>query len=167
MSEETLKLLQERATNGDPHAQFELGQHHEFGKGTAINHMEAAYWYELSATQGYALAEYALALLYQNGRGVEQDIDKAIALYTRSADKATHGHKITSVYLLPRQRHQAQPGALHQWYRKVAQQGHFQASVQHGSCYARGEGCEPNLIEADGFREHSSLCSIKSAQRKL
>jgi len=44
-------------------------------------------WYRLAAEQGYASAQYNLALMYDNGRGVPQDYQEAVKWYRRAADQ--------------------------------------------------------------------------------
>jgi TPR repeat protein len=41
------------------------------------NYGEAAHWYRMAADQGNVDAEYNLALLYANGRGVSLDLGEA------------------------------------------------------------------------------------------
>ena len=43
------------------------------------------HWLRLSAMQGYAEAQYALGICYQDGIGVKADIEKAMDWYERSA----------------------------------------------------------------------------------
>ena len=43
-------------------------------------------YYERSAATNNAIGLYCLAGMYENGQGVEADIDKAIELYRQSAD---------------------------------------------------------------------------------
>ena len=44
-------------------------------------------WYTLGAEQGYALAQYNLGLLYDNGQGVPQDYKTALKWYTFAAEQ--------------------------------------------------------------------------------
>ena len=45
----------------------------------------AAELYQTSAAQGYAEAQYNLALCYKHGDGVEQSMQRAVELYQASA----------------------------------------------------------------------------------
>ncbi|EGE27627.1 tetratricopeptide repeat family protein, partial [Moraxella catarrhalis O35E] len=42
-------------------------------------------WYTKAANQGYADAQFNLALMYYEGQGVSQDDQKAVEWYTKAA----------------------------------------------------------------------------------
>ena len=46
---------------------------YEDGLGVPQDYKEAVKWYRLSAEQGYAIAQYNLAVIYYDGRGVPKD----------------------------------------------------------------------------------------------
>ena len=58
-----------KAEKGDSIAQCSVGYYYETGKGVAKNMAEAVKWYEKSASQGNATAQYNLGLCYFHGRG--------------------------------------------------------------------------------------------------
>ena len=47
---------------------------------------KALSYFEYSASKENAIGLYSLACMYENGQGVEADIDKAIELYKKAAD---------------------------------------------------------------------------------
>ncbi len=49
--------------------------------------MEAAEWYQLSADQNYAKAQFRLGKLYADGKGVEQDDKHACDLILKAAQQ--------------------------------------------------------------------------------
>ena len=49
-----------------------IGYMYDFGKGVEVNYEEAAKWYLMAANKGEGIAQNNLALLYENGYGVEQ-----------------------------------------------------------------------------------------------
>ena len=67
----------------EPRAQFALGFMY-FRQG---HYAEATKWWRLSATQGWAPAQYALAESCMTGTGVPQDDAAAVSWYRRSADQ--------------------------------------------------------------------------------
>jgi predicted aspartyl protease len=67
----------------EPRAQFALGFMY-FRQG---HYAEATKWWRLSATQGWAPAQYALAESFMRGTGVPQDDAAAVSWYRRSADQ--------------------------------------------------------------------------------
>lgn len=77
----------ESAKAGDAHAQHGLGMLYELGQGVPYADPKAAAdWYQKAAGQNYAPALNNLARLYADGRGVKQDVPKAIELWSKAAD---------------------------------------------------------------------------------
>ena len=48
---------------------------------------QAVRWYAKAAAQGNARAQFNLGVCYENGNGVECDMDMAAALYTAAAEQ--------------------------------------------------------------------------------
>ncbi len=48
--------------------------------------MEALYWYQKAAKNGLDMAQYNLALLYENGEGTEKNLKKAFYWYQKAAE---------------------------------------------------------------------------------
>lgn len=76
-----LSFFRMAADQGHSDAQFEVGQMHAQGLGTAQQFEAAAEWYLLAAKQGHAKAQFHLGFLYAHGQGVEQDYAKAYQWY--------------------------------------------------------------------------------------
>jgi hypothetical protein len=77
----------ESAKAGDAHAQHGLGMLYELGQGVPYADPKAASeWYQKAADQNYAPAVNNLARLYADGRGVKQDVPKAIELWSKAAE---------------------------------------------------------------------------------
>jgi hypothetical protein len=55
------------------------------------NEFLAAKLYEAAAESGFAQAQMNLALMYQQGRGVPQDLEQALQLYKAAADQGHPG----------------------------------------------------------------------------
>jgi TPR repeat protein len=77
----SLNFFRMAAEQGNPEAQFELGQMHAQGLGTTQQFEAAADWYLLAAKQGHAKAQFHLGFLYSHGQGVRQDYAKAYQWY--------------------------------------------------------------------------------------
>lgn len=60
------------------------------GSADAQSDNEALIWFEKSANQGYAEAQYNLGTMYQNAIGVDQDFKKAVKYYKLAANQ---GHR--------------------------------------------------------------------------
>jgi len=77
----SLNFFRMAAEQGNPEAQFELGQMHAQGLGITQQFEVAADWYLLAAKQGHAKAQFHLGFLYSHGQGVGQDYAKAYQWY--------------------------------------------------------------------------------------
>jgi TPR repeat protein len=75
-----------KARSGDPHAQYELGEHY-YQSGS---YSRALRMWTMAARSGYAPAQYSLGLLYRDGKGTHKDSVKATEWMTKAADQ---GHK--------------------------------------------------------------------------
>ena len=61
------------AKQGNPDAQYNLGQMYRKGDGVPQNYKTAVKWYRLAAKQGDASAQTNLGVMYGLGQGVIQD----------------------------------------------------------------------------------------------
>ena len=80
-------LMREAASKGNGHAHLWIGNFFLHGKAIVSNPEIAAYWFNLAANDPYYLPEamYALAQLYEVGKGVEINQAIARAWYERAA----------------------------------------------------------------------------------
>ena len=82
-----LEELRRDAANGDPVAQYNLGERYAEGKGVDQDAVEAVKWYRKASDQGAALGDYGLGNAYEHGAGVPQDQMRAAEWYRKAADK--------------------------------------------------------------------------------
>jgi len=148
-----LENLQKAANNGDPEAQYQLGQKCEFGHDLPLDHPSAAAWYRKAAEQGHTSAQYALALLYEHGRGVGQDFEEAFRWYHTAAEKGDAWAQNNLGFLYSHGKGvNADPVEAIRWYKKAAKQGHFHAQFNMASKFASGstgkQGLQVDLVEA-------------------
>jgi uncharacterized protein len=61
-------------------ALFQLGVSHEKGQGVQQCTRLAAHFYRLAAARHQVAAQYDLAMMMVNGKGVKRDLEKALAL---------------------------------------------------------------------------------------
>ena len=79
---EDQNLCNIKAEEGDPIAQHSLGVRYRYEG----NYTQAIEWFQKSAAQNYAQAQYDLAQLYLDCEEVEQDFDLAFSWLQKSAD---------------------------------------------------------------------------------
>lgn len=79
------------AREGNPSAQFNLGQFYREGIGIAADLGIARYWYAEAAAQGHAFAQYNLGMMFERGDGATADLVEAKAWYRRAAAQDVPG----------------------------------------------------------------------------
>ncbi len=84
----SLKVWLPRAKDGDPEAQYYVGQIFEKGLGTTPDYESAAEWYRKAAEQEFSAAQIGLGYLYEEGLGVGQDDVQAMNWYRKAAGLA-------------------------------------------------------------------------------
>ncbi len=82
-----LRLIQERAEQGDADAQAGLGEMYALGKGMPVDFDEARIWYLKAAKQGHAEAQNRIGAMYANGQGGSQDFFEARKWYRLGAEQ--------------------------------------------------------------------------------
>ncbi len=80
------------------------------------------------AEQGFAKAQYYLGVMYENGKGVEQDVAKAVSWYRKAAEQgyAKAQFNLGGMYALGKGVEQDVAKAV-RWYRKAAERGSARA----------------------------------------
>jgi len=89
---ETEKSAPDRCT------QYRIGRMYAAGLGTERDDEEAAQWLEKSADAGYKYAQYTLAGLYRDGKGVEQDYAAARELYAKAVTFPCAAYELGKLY---------------------------------------------------------------------
>lgn len=134
---EKFQALLERAQEGDPEAQTNLGVMYYTGEAvskTATGQVLdndpglAAGWFYRAAEQGYADAQFNLGLLYANGEGVAQDMTEAVSLFKLAAEQ---GHvdaqnNLGALYYMGEGVERDEQEAI-EWFEKAAAQGNEEA----------------------------------------
>ncbi len=145
----TLQDLIDEGEAGDPGVQFYLGWWYETQRDEPQSNYEARRWYRMAAEQDYVDAQYRLAVLHDQGRGIEQDFGEAVRWYRRAADlgHAKSQYNLAMMYDLGEgvERDQAEAAA---WYRVAGEQGYAPAQNNLGVLYANGEGVAVDAAEA-------------------
>lgn len=134
---EKFQALLEKAREGDPEAQTNLGVMYYTGEAVSTtvtgevldNDPElAAGWFYRAAEQGYADAQFNLGLLYANGEGVPQDMIEAVTLFKMAAEQ---GHvdaqnNMGALYFTGEGVERDEQKAI-EWFEKAAEQGNEEA----------------------------------------
>lgn len=67
---DALSACQQAAQNGDPQAEFELGEFYYDGTRAPRDLPQALTWFERASLQGHAQAQYRLGMMFYRGEGV-------------------------------------------------------------------------------------------------
>ena len=123
---------------------------------------------QLSATQNNGDGIWTLALAYEHGRGVVEDIDKAIELYRKGADlgHAPSQHSL-ACYLMRGDYLDADPETAFALFEKSALQGYKLAEFSLCKMYELGEGTEQDLDKAIEWGEKAATGGDANTQYEV
>ena len=139
--EEAFILWQSFANQGDPRAQYRLGQMYATGIGVRQDVGAALHWTRRAAEQGVVEARYDLALRYSLGRGVRADAAQAAHWYGLLAEDghATAQDLLGGMYE-DGQGVEKDAARAAYWYQRAAEQGYVESQVKLGVMYSQGRG---------------------------
>ena len=133
------------AEKGHPKAQTTIGIE-LYNKG---EYNQAVEWFEKSAEQGFADAQYYMARCYHNGHGVEQNYEEEAAYYQKAARQGHTDALYNMGYC-----HMNGVGVEEnvelaaQCFKKAAQNGDAEAQYITAILCESGIGCEADIDEA-------------------
>jgi len=101
------------------------------------------------AEQGNAEAQYNLAILYRQGKGVEKDNATALVWFEKSANQGLASAEYYLGHLYDNGDGVARSSTTAVgWYKKAAEKGNPLAQSNLGVAYANGEGVKQDIIKA-------------------
>jgi TPR repeat protein len=164
------KILLEKASRGNPDAQWEVGYYYEEGftdnSGIAIVKPEpsqALHWYTLAAEQGDDSGQLSLGRLLSTGDGVKRDMKAAIYWTKRAINQgnSSAAHNLGTIYRdLKKQRL-----AFH-WYNRAVEMGDYDSLFQVALCYLFGLGTKQNPEAAyKCFQDITNYKSLNICER--
>lgn len=82
-------VLSQGTSKGDNNqSNHNMGMLYYLGKnGLNVDHKKAAEWFSKAANNGYAPSQYTLSIMYLNGDGVAQNVEKGVALLQSAAQQ--------------------------------------------------------------------------------
>jgi hypothetical protein len=131
-----------KAKAGDAASEFLVAIEYQKGDIVPRDFGQAAAWYRKAAEQGYAPAQYKLALLYQQKQsGIPQDDAQAAAWLRKAADQGNAQAQAALGQCFSTARGVAQDDAQAVlWYQKAVAQNNPDAMVGLATLYDRGRG---------------------------
>ena len=141
--------IREAAENGDPSAQFVVGNMFVLGDGVSRDIVEASKWYHKSAEQGDVRAQFSLARMYDSGEGISRDFREAAKWYRKAAEQGNSEAQSGLGILYQRGFGVRKDSAeAAKWIRMAADQGNVTCQKMMVSFYKTGEGVPRDAIEA-------------------
>jgi localization factor PodJL len=141
--------LREAILAGSPAAEYDLAQRLFEGRGLSQDQGAAAFWFERSASMGFAPAAFRLGALYQRGVGVQRDPTSAKRWYTAAAQsgnaRAAHNLGVMDAEPVGEKADYVEAA---KWFRRAAQMGVRDSQFNLAVLYARGLGVEQDLRQS-------------------
>ena len=121
-----------------------------------------------NAAEGDTDAEFDLAVCYEQGAGVEQDMAEAMKRFRRAADAghAEAQYKLGAAYAYGIQVEQDYDQAL-TWYQRAAEQGQVDSQYALGMTYCYGIGVEPDAETASQWYDKAAAQGHRRAREEL
>lgn len=131
------------------HAQNDGTAHFEAGlKAVDANNMPLAFQEFLAAAkEGHSDSQYNVALMYEQGLGVDKNETEALSWYEKSASQGNSGAQFNlGVFYENGIGTPVDFAKANKWYRKASEQGDGLAVGNLGMLYIRGQGVPENKI---------------------
>jgi TPR repeat protein len=135
---------------------------------TSKNYKKAFNLFKNIAQKGNVRAQLHVALMYVEGKGVEQDSEKAIEWYTLAAKQGNRDahFKLGELYYKGTGVEQDYTKALH-WYTESANQGYKWAQLRLGNMYLKSIGVEQDSEKAVYWYTEAAKYGSMTAKYKL
>lgn len=160
--------LAQLAAQGDPQAQYQLGEAFSTGKGARKDPAEAVSWFALAAGNGHAGAAAALAKAYEQGVGVKRDAAQAAQWWLRAGilgDAEAKAHFI-QLFLAGQAGDIGGPTGAG-WLEEVAKAGESRAILALGRAYEEGRGVVADPAKAREWYLQAAYGGDAEAQFRL
>ena len=170
--DEAFAVIKNEAENGNPEAQYLLGEMYYFGYGTPMDESKAVEWYNRSAENGCPDAQYQLGYLYENGIEVTEDITAASEWYKKAldgySDAASNGD-VKSLYELARMYYvgagvESDYKKAFDLYHTVAEKGYADAKYKLGEMYKYGNGVDQDFSKSEYWYVAAAVDFQKEAE---
>ena len=148
---------------GNSKAMCFIGNLYETGLGVEQNNKLAGQWYKKALDNGFIGASYLIEALngfintgnkkqvlfeigelYNSGRGVINDIEKANDFYTQAANEGS----ADAMFAIGLNNVLSNKHKAFKWWFKGAKAGHFKAMTFISNCYTKGDGVEKDQKQA-------------------
>jgi len=168
LAQGNLATIRLQAKKGLSSAQYNLGRMYELGIKVPVDGSKALVWYKKSADQGYANAQYRLAISKLYGKNTGRD-EKLGRQWLSAA--ASNGHQIAKNLLANLTGQEGSFSAGNSiavsWYIERAVAGNAEAALSLGKIFEYGWGAGPDLREAVKWYQYAHMLGSKDVDELL
>ncbi len=162
-----LSTLATAADSGDVNAQIQLGIRLDRTE-TESGYIGAVKWFTKAAEQGNALAQFAIGMMHERGRGVVESPSEAIRWYRMAAEQGEPNAQYCLGLISSEGKSvQKDSATAAEWFAKAAEKGHAQAQARLGLAHETGEGVPLNKAEAMKWYRMAADQGYSEAQCRL
>lgn len=136
--EVAFRYFMKAAEQGDPRAQYRIGNCYTSGEGIDADEQQAFNWYLMAAEQGNSGAQSNLSSCYHRGLGVDKNVVEALKW-----ELLANGAQESAKYLGGKVDHQDKNQRL-KWLKKAAVLNDIKAQCILAYCYKSGFGVKPD-----------------------
>ena len=164
------------AIQGDPLAEFVMGEVYYYGNGVPKSDRIALYWYKLAVAQGYQGAQAMLTKVRQeiaaqvelrdHTQAVARDAQRPAGASSSTSLTAKEQNLLGYAYYIGQGKPKNYEKAVY-WYRKAAAQGDAGAENNLGVAYNYGNGVDKNFSRAVYWYRKAADQGNPSAQTNL
>jgi hypothetical protein len=145
------RVLFSEAESGNVAAQYWLGRIYDAGRLLPKDGEKSARWFQKSAEQGYAPAEFAVCLMHANRKDAESEqcMWRAAAKGVPEAEFWIGVAYDQHLWFGITDKREA-----FKWFKLAAEHGYVDAEAELGQCYDDGDGVEQNYaVAAEWYRK--------------
>ena len=144
-----VKILHEKALQGDANAQFLLGKNYSIGEGVSENKEKAIEWYRRAAEQGDSEHQMALGLaLCWDGEALSSNFTEGFNWILKAAERGHLGAQyFVAAQYATGENIQRDPYKAVEWYQRLAEVGHPEAQYNLAIMYLEADGICQDIEE--------------------
>ncbi len=131
---------------------------------------QALLFYQKSVKQNYALAQFGLAIMYEEGTGIKKNVKMAIKWYRKAAENGYVNAQsvLADMYYNGKEKYLEKDYAQAlKWYRKAAEQGNSYSQDMLGDMYYYGKGIEKDYEQSAYWYRKAAEQGYEYAQYSL
>lgn len=165
----SLEEVKQLAEEGNPDAQYSLGQYYHNQPDEPIDIKLAKEWLTKAADQDHIEAQYSLGCMFYAGQGVRKDYKKAVTWLQKAAEQ---GHMyaqsvLAGIYRKGTGRIKKDSILALKWYTESAKQGYALDQCSVSEMYEKGEGTEVDYEKSFEWALKAALNGFAPSQCKI